>query len=166
MGLLIIIAWIETESFVVRERATDLGERPLMGTRPAAKTVTWCLDGNDVDLEKAKRFANDGSEQTKHVFTYPVTMNVDQAHEKANANMLDTHARKLSTLIEKAKSGGVQITNAEFRGALIHDKATLGWRTLNTTELASAQGELRRLGLMATRTLGRPYVSAAERAKS
>ena len=64
----IVLAYTEEVTVLIRERRTDLGERPDTRTELQAKAAVWLLAGGADDLRKAKAHAASLGWQ---VFTYP-----------------------------------------------------------------------------------------------
>lgn len=69
----IIIAWTEEDSVVVRERRTDLGERPVFKTVTVAKTALWLNDGTAEDVRKAEDFLKSDRPEGR-VYTFPAAV--------------------------------------------------------------------------------------------
>lgn len=74
----IVIAWTETSSRPIRERRTDLGERPVMEDFEQPFSVMWLGEGDEDDVERARNYAdemreNDHYKNKVKVFTYPVS---------------------------------------------------------------------------------------------
>ena len=63
-----VIAWTEEDSVVVKERRSDLGERPLMRSVKVARTALWLNRATPKDVEKARVYA---AAEGYHVFTFP-----------------------------------------------------------------------------------------------
>lgn len=68
--LTIVLARVETETEVVRERRTDLGEAPIMREVPRPVACVWLRSGTAADVEKASTFA---ATEGYIVYTYPTT---------------------------------------------------------------------------------------------
>jgi hypothetical protein len=66
----IIIAWAEEEMRLVRERRTDLGERPVMALVRVAKTALWLNEGTKEDVAKARAYAAGETDKAIRVYTY------------------------------------------------------------------------------------------------
>lgn len=66
----IIIAWTEEGIVAVRERRTDLGERPALTLGMVAKTATWAHEGAADDVASAERYA---AREGYRVFTFPMS---------------------------------------------------------------------------------------------
>jgi len=84
-ALQIIIAWTDGDTVVVRERRTDLGERPEMKAVRRSRTVVWLNKGTVEDVEKARAYA---APEGYKVFTYPQT--VKDARAAAARDVLAT----------------------------------------------------------------------------
>ncbi len=72
----IVLAWTDDSMEVVRERRTDLGERPDMRPVKVAKTVMWLNEGTPTDVKKAKAHAATadlGDGGPVRVYTYPLS---------------------------------------------------------------------------------------------
>ena len=66
----IIIAWTEEGIVAVRERHTDLGERPALTLGMVAKTMLWLTEGTADDVASAERYA---VAEGYRVFTFPMS---------------------------------------------------------------------------------------------
>jgi hypothetical protein len=55
--MVIVIAWTDIETRIVRARRTDLGERPEVEDVRVGRSCTWLLDGDDSELARAGRYA-------------------------------------------------------------------------------------------------------------
>jgi hypothetical protein len=53
----IVLARLVDDTELVRERRTDLGERPVMRDIKTAQALMWLNRGTAEDIEKAKRYA-------------------------------------------------------------------------------------------------------------
>lgn len=73
MGKTIVIAWVEDDVRIVRERRADLGERPVTKKVKVAKTCIWLLDGTPDDEAKAQAYAAGESDKAIRVFTFATT---------------------------------------------------------------------------------------------
>lgn len=70
----IVLAWLDDDVAIVRQRRADLGERP--ETRPVkiAKACIWILDGTQDDVAAALAYADRYKmDPTTRVYTMPVT---------------------------------------------------------------------------------------------
>jgi len=65
----IIIAWTDSDAEFVRERRTDLGERPVFRDVTVVKAVVWLNEGTATDVVKAHAYADPRGYK---VFTYPL----------------------------------------------------------------------------------------------
>lgn len=81
----IIIAWTDSDSEFVRERRTDLGERPVIRDVTIVKACVWLNEGTAADVEKAHAYADPRGYE---VFTYP--LDVADALGATHAAMLAT----------------------------------------------------------------------------
>jgi hypothetical protein len=79
------IAWTDNDSEFVRERRTDLGERPVIRDVTIVKACVWLNEGTTADVEKARAYADPRGYK---VFTYP--LDVADALGTARATMLAT----------------------------------------------------------------------------
>lgn len=79
----IIIAWTDTDVEFVRERRTDMGERPVMRDVTVVKALVWLNEGTAADVLKAHAYADP---RGYTVFTYP--LNVADALGTVRATML------------------------------------------------------------------------------
>ena len=66
----IIIAWTEEGVVAVRERRTDLGERPALTLGMVAKAALWLNEGTADDVASAERYA---AREGYRVFTFPMS---------------------------------------------------------------------------------------------
>jgi hypothetical protein len=66
---IIVIAWTDSDSEFVRERRTDLGERPVIREVTVVKTLVWLNEGTAADVVKAHAYADPRGYK---VFTYPL----------------------------------------------------------------------------------------------
>lgn len=63
----IIVAWTDSDTEFVRERRTDLGERPVFRDVTVVKAVVWLNEGTAADVVKARAYAD---ARGYKVFTY------------------------------------------------------------------------------------------------
>jgi hypothetical protein len=66
---IIVIAWTDSDSEFVRERRTDLGERPVIREVTIVKALVWLNEGTAADVVKAHAYADPRGSK---VFTYPL----------------------------------------------------------------------------------------------
>ena len=72
----IVLAWTDSDFRVVRERRTDMGERPELEAFRVGKAAMWVNKGTEADVVKANAYARSESDSDKkiRVFTYPTTL--------------------------------------------------------------------------------------------
>lgn len=95
----IVLAWLEDDCVVVRERATDLGERPELAWHKVARTALWLASGVQVDVDKAKAYA---AKNDREVYCYPPTT-PDPCGQAAQDILAAWQARQT---VPKAARGG------------------------------------------------------------
>lgn len=67
----IVIAWVEKDFEVVRERRRDLGELPDLREVSVPKAAVWVLQGTAEDEQKARTYAAAQKDRQAFVFVYP-----------------------------------------------------------------------------------------------
>jgi hypothetical protein len=76
----IVLARLVDDVEVVRQRRTDLGERPVTRAVKRAEALVWLLRGNPDDAEKARAFAD---REGWRVILYPTSEHDPLARAKA-----------------------------------------------------------------------------------
>lgn len=104
----IVIAWVIDDIEVVRQRRSDLGEKPITRPIKVAKSVTWCIEGLIEELIKAQEFAKMNGYT---VYTFPQFTDIDKAHESAKQSVM----REVAIREEKAAAN--QKFERAFRAA-------------------------------------------------
>src|SRR5271154_3617394 len=102
----IVLAWADEDFRVVRERRTDMGERPELETFRVGKSVMWLNRGTEADVEKAKVYARSEKDKEIRVFAYPTS----------NKDPLGTARRD----VLRAGGGGGARAKAKSRASAAH----------------------------------------------
>lgn len=90
----IVLAWVIEDFEVVRQRRTDLGERPELKKIDVAKAAMWLNSGTEDDLEKAKKYAAKQTDYQIVVMTYPTKERDPLGHAKKDVLKLANKLRK------------------------------------------------------------------------
>lgn len=78
----IVLAWIVEDFKVVRERRTDLGERPELEQIFVPRAAIWLNKGSNDDARKAQAYAETVTDQKTVVFVYPTNTKDPLGHAK------------------------------------------------------------------------------------
>lgn len=68
-----MLAWVVPDFEVVKQRRSDLGERPEMKEVKIPKAAVWLKRGTKADIEKAKAYAEKETDYKIAVLMYPTS---------------------------------------------------------------------------------------------